>query len=408
MPLCNALIDIEEVGTIIDINKIEEVAKATHTHHDHIDQQLKEAAGETFNYRSAIQLRSIIYDKLSLPVINTTETGLASTDRETLEMLSEVAPDDGSRQFIDAIVRLRQLDKDTQYCEGNKSIRALVKEDGRVHTDYHVGMTVTGRLSSSDPNLQNIPRESPIRQAFTVPVGYKFVESDYSQVELRIQAWYSKDEALLNAFARGEDIHDSIAQRIYNTSHVSKQQRVETKMIIFGIMYGRGPVSVARQLRRPEDYGVQLFGRLYEEFPRLKEWQDRVRESCSTLGIVSTVFGRTRHLPGMLESTTTGEQKAEWVRQGVAFQIQSTAADCLSRATVRVHERLKDLKSVILMTLHDALFLEVSEDELDEVCKIVKEEMERPVPELDGLLLPVNITVGDCWEDIHSYTWKSG
>jgi len=387
MPLTRSLIDIEMRGVYVDrsylTTKSKEIQREINLHKS----QLKEQLGD-INLNSSRQLGKALFEDLGLPVIRRTKSGAPSTDAETLEALAQKHP------IPAEILELRKKEKllNTFLDPGDgKGISRYLNHSSRVYTDYLVHGTVTGRLSSREPNLQNIPRSGGVREIFCVPPGFKFMEADYSQIELRVAAILSDDKVLLNLFELGLDVHDMTAKEIFRKEKISEEERFITKMVEFGLIYGRGAVSIASQLGLPVRKAEEFVSRFFAKYKQLGKWRSEVGVNATKTLEQTNVFGRKRRYSQF-------ESPQEVERQAVNFPIQSTAADITSRAVIRIHKRLEKFASGIIMILHDAIMLEVKDEELEEVSRIVREEMERPIPELKNYSIPVDISISDRWK----------
>ena len=327
--------------------------------------QAHDAAGQTFNLGSTKQLQEIFYDKLGLPVLKKTPKGAPSTAEPVLQELALDYP------LPALILEYRGLSKlKSTYTD---RLPEMIKHTGRVHTSYHQAVAATGRLSSSDPNLQNIPIRSQegrrIRQAFVAPPGCRLVAADYSQIELRIMAHLSGDEGLMDAFAKGEDIHRATAAEVFGVAlgEVSGEQRRRAKAINFGLIYGMSAFGLARQIGAERKEAQTYIDRYFERYPGVLAYMDRTRQQAHENGYVETLFGRRLYLPEINARNKMQQQAAE--RTAINAPMQGTAADIIKRAMIRVDQWLQesDFDAHMIMQVHDELILEVAEADVDAV-----------------------------------------
>jgi DNA polymerase-1 len=355
-------------------------------------------AGHEFNIESPKQLQQILFERLQLPVRRKTPTGQPSTAEDVLEELAESFPLPRLVLEYRALAKLKSTYTD--------KLPELVNErTGRIHTNYAQAVAATGRLSSVDPNLQNIPVRRPegrrIRQAFIAPPGYVLLAADYSQIELRIMAHLSGDESLRAAFAADRDVHQATAAEVFGVEQaaVSADQRRTAKVINFGLIYGMSPFGLARNLGIERSAAQQYVTRYFERYPGVKRFMDETRASARERGYVETVFGRRLYLPDIRSGNPQLRQYAE--RSAINAPMQGTAADIIKRAMIGVDEwcRSQQVRTRLIMQVHDELVLEVPEDEVTGVSAAVREHMvgaaHLTVP------LRVDIGVGASWDEAH-------
>jgi DNA polymerase-1 len=355
-------------------------------------------AGETFNLGSPKQLQQIFYEKLKLPILKKTPKGQPSTAEGVLQ---ELALDYPLPKLIIAYRGLSKL-KSTYTDQLPKQINSTT---GRVHTSYHQAVAATGRLSSSDPNLQNIPIRTEqgrrIRKAFVANPGYLLVAADYSQIELRIMAHLSSDPGLTQAFEKGLDIHKATATEVFGCSldQVSMDQRRSAKAINFGLIYGMSAFGLARQLGISRGDAQDYINLYFERYPGVRDYMDATRKQAASLGYVETHFGRRLYLPAINSTNFQLRQAAE--RTAINAPMQGTAADIIKLAMIQVQNWLQEsqLRSKMIMQVHDELVLEVVEAELEEVKAGLLHHM---VSAADLTIpLEVEVGVGKDWEEAH-------
>jgi len=398
LPLVSVLSRIERNGALVDRDML---GKQSHELGEKIEAIKKEAyeeAGGPFNLSSPKQLGEILFEKLALPVVKKTPKGAPSTAEE---VLAELAHDYALPRLILDFRGMAKL-KSTYT---DKLPQMIDPDTGRIHTSYHQAVAATGRLSSTDPNLQNIPIRTPegrrIRQAFIAKPGYKLLAADYSQIELRIMAHLSGDKGLIKAFAEGEDIHRATAAEVFGSelSEVTDDQRRSAKAINFGLIYGMSAFGLARQLHIPRGEAQQYIDRYFDRYPGVRQFMDDIRASAKDKGYVETLFGRRLYLPDIKAANGMRRQAAE--RIAINAPMQGTAADIIKRAMIDVDAWLQSAKpdAIMIMQVHDELVLEVAESELDEVSKQLENLMagaaELAVP------LEVGLGVGDNWDEAH-------
>ena len=399
MPIVQVLYEMEDIGIKTDKNFLDEFDKELIKEISVIEQNIYSLAGETFNINSPKQLAVILFEKLKLPVIKKTKTGY-STDESVLAELSQY-------DIANEILKYRELQKlKTTYVD---SIRRFTEVEGeRIHTIFNQAVTTTGRLSSSDPNLQNIPIRTEygrrLRKVFVADEGKIFVSADYSQIDLRSLAHISKDANLIKAFCSGQDIHTATAMEVFNVAKkedVTKQQRMAAKSINFGIVYGISSFGLSKQLDIPVKQAKEYIDSYFSKYRGIKIWSSKIIEETKQKGYVKTITGRIRYIPEINSSNKQIVSFGE--RMALNTPVQGTSADIIKIAMINVSEKLKEqnLKSKILLQVHDDLLLEVPKDEENIVVNMLKYEMEHAV-KLDVPLL-VEIKVGTNWAEMQKF-----
>jgi DNA polymerase-1 len=398
IPLIPVLSRMERNGVQVDTAQLKAQSDELAVHLKRLEQEAFGLAGEAFNLASPKQIQIILYDKLKLPITRKTPTGQSSTAETVLQ---ELALDYPLPQLIleyRALSKLKSTYTDRLPLQVNP-------HTGRVHTSYHQAVTATGRLSSSDPNLQNIPIRSAegrrIRQAFIAPPGYRLLAADYSQIELRIMAHLSDDEGLLTAFSAGEDIHQRTAAEIFSThlEKVTPEQRRSAKAINFGLIYGMSAHGLARQLGISRGAAQHYIERYFQRYPGVKAYMDNVRQQARQQGYVETLFGRRLYLPEINSRQTQRRNQAE--RIAINAPMQGSAADIIKRAMIRTDQWLQKRGAIarMIMQVHDELVLEVAEDELSTTAVAIRESMvgaaQLKVP------LIVDMGSGANWDEAH-------
>ncbi len=372
LPLVYTLSDMEKEGVHVDAEELKRYGEELAAQIAVLEKEIYEGAGETFNINSTKQLGHILFEKLEMPYGKKTKTGY-STAADVLEKLAVEYP------LVSKILEYRQLAKlKSTYADG---LANFIEEDGRIHTNFQQTVTATGRLSSTDPNLQNIPIRMElgrmIRKVFLPKDGYVFVDADYSQIELRILAHMSGDEMLIQAYREAQDIHRMTASQVFHTpfEEVTDLQRRNAKAVNFGIVYGISSFGLSQDLSISKKEAQEYIERYFESYPKIKEFLDGCVEKAKKDGYSVTMFGRRRPLPEI--SSSNFRQRSFGERIAMNAPIQGTAADIIKIAMNRVHRRLIDegLKSRLLLQVHDELLIEAAPDEVDEVKKILAEEM---------------------------------
>ena len=398
MPLVPVLSRIERTGALISRELLAAHSTELGARLTELEGSAHELAGQAFNLGSPKQLGEILFDKLGLPVIKKTPKGAPSTAEE---VLAELALDYPLPQLL---LEHRSLSK-LKSTYTDKLPEMINPRTGRVHTSYHQAVAATGRLSSSDPNLQNIPIRTPegrrIRQAFIAPRGYRIVAADYSQIELRIMAHLSADPGLMKAFREGQDVHRATAAEVFevDVEEVSGDQRRKAKAINFGLMYGMSAFGLARQLHLGRNEAQQYIERYFERYPGVQQYMDRTRAVAREQGYVETLFGRRLHLPQINARNKMLAQAAE--RTAINAPMQGTAADIIKRAMLAVAGWLEgdgpDAK--MIMQVHDELVFEVATNEVEavsqKICSLMSGAAELAVP------LLVEAGAGANWDEAH-------
>ncbi|BEM45716.1 DNA polymerase I [Serratia marcescens] len=399
MPLLPVLSHIERTGVLIDPAILSAHSQELAKRLAELEVQAHELAEEPFNLASTKQLQAILYEKQKLPVLKKTPGGAPSTNEEVLAELALDYP------LPKVILEYRGLAKlKTTYTD--KLPLMINPVSGRVHTSYHQAVTATGRLSSSDPNLQNIPVRNEegrrIRQAFIAPEGYRIVAADYSQIELRIMAHLSQDEGLLKAFAEGKDIHRATASEVFGVplDKVTGEQRRSAKAINFGLIYGMSAFGLARQLGIPRGEAQRYMDLYFERYPGVLDYMERTRQQASEQGYVSTLDGRRLYLPDVRSSNAMRRKAAE--RAAINAPMQGTAADIIKRAMIEVDAWLQGQETPLvraIMQVHDELVFEVHESVIEEASQRIRQLMEGSMTL--AVPLKVDVGVGMNWDEAH-------
>jgi len=397
-PLLKVLQTIERNGVLIDESMLQKQSDQFAITLKELESKAHSLAGAEFNLNSPKQLQEILYDKLSLPILKKTPKGQPSTAESVLQRLAEDFP------IVQTILNYRTTAKlKTTYTD---KLPLMINQDtGRVHTSYHQAVTATGRLSSSDPNLQNIPIRTVegrrIRQAFIAPKGFQILAADYSQIELRIMAHNSQDPGLLDAFQAGLDIHQATAAEIFavDLQSVSAEQRRSAKAINFGLIYGMSAFGLTRQLGITRGDAQEYIELYFARYPKVKEYMDAIRNQARESGFVETVFGRRLYLPDIDSRNYQRRQYAE--RSAINAPMQGTAADIIKKAMIDLEQRLvaESINAKIIMQVHDELVLEVEDSSVGAVSELVTEAMGKAA-DLD-VALKVDLGVGENWDQAH-------
>ena len=392
MPLLPVLAGMEQSGVAIDAAAFRAFLDDVQGRLDQLTAHVYELAGTQFNIRSAQQLGDVLFNGLGLPAPRKTKGGQASTSQQTLEKLA------GQHPVVDSILQYRKLEKmRSTYLD---PLPRLVDPQGRIHTTFNQKATATGRLSSSNPNLQNIPVRGPLgkrmRSCFIAGPGRLLVSADYSQVELRVLAHVSQDPALLEAFRNGEDIHARTAALVYDLppDQVSPDQRRNAKTINFGLIYGMGAQKLAQELKISTTQAKDFIARYFERLQGLKEFYEGVEASARKHGFVTTLGGRRRLLPDI--NSASGQAAALARRQAINTVIQGSAADIIKLAMLAVarDERLRELDARLLLQVHDELLLEVRADAAEEAGALVARLMQDVCPAGKELSVPLLVDWG--------------
>ena len=398
-PLVRVLADMEHRGIRLDTDVLDEISSRLESELSEIESEIYELAGQEFNINSTQQLGEILFEKLDLPVVSKTPTGKPSTKESVLQELS-------TDHEIPGLV----LDWRSTYKIKSTYLDALGElvhpETGRLHTSFNQTRTSTGRLSSSEPNLQNIPIRTEmgreIRRAFVPAPGWKLLAADYAQIELRILASMSGDDAMIETFREGGDIHTDAAARVYgiDPADVTPDQRRKAKEVNYGIPYGISPWGLAQRLRMPVDEAQSLIKQYRKSYAGVSRLLNELVEEARENGYAQTMLGRRRYLPNIDSSNSNQRSAAE--RVAVNMPIQGTQADMIKIAMNNVHERLLEtgVDASMLLQVHDELVFEIPPEEIDEVQTLVEEEMQEALP-LDDVPVVVDIDFGDNWLEAH-------
>jgi len=397
LPLVEVLAEMELWGVKIDPDHLLELSKELEARLWNLQKQVFDLVGEEFNINSTQQLGRILFEKLRLPVIKKTKTGY-STDVGVLQELAK------EHELPRVVLEYRSLSKlKSTYVDALPKL--IEPSTGRVHTSYNQTVTATGRLSSSDPNLQNIPIRTEdgrrIREAFVPEDNWWMISADYSQIELRILAHLSRDTTLIEAFQRGEDIHARTASEIFGLSpdKVTPHMRREAKVINFGIIYGMSPYGLANELGVETKVAAKYIDEYFRRYQGVKSYLDGILKDAKKKGYVTTLYKRRRYLPEINSSNRAARQFAE--RTAINTPIQGTAADLIKIAMNRIYRRIKNenLQTKLIMQVHDELVLESPPDEAEKVEQMVKKEMEGVIE----MVVPLKVSVerGRNWGQIH-------
>ena len=405
MPLIDVLIDMEKTGIALDVGLLEEVSKQITSEIDELENQIYGHAGKHFNINSPRQMAEILFEDLKLPAGRKTKTGY-SVNQEVLENLRD------AHEIVSLILEHRQLQKlKSTYVDALP--QQVNPETGRVHTSFNQTVAATGRLSSTDPNLQNIPVRSGIgrtvRRGFiadnrpdTCPFDEpaRFLAADYSQVELRLMAHFSEDQTLLSAFQAGQDIHAATAADVFgiDIGDVTSDMRRIAKTVNFGIMYGMQAYGLSRDTGMPRQEAQEFIDTYFERFPGVRDYLENTKKLAADQGFISTMFGRRRYVSDIGSSNFNRRTAAE--RIAINMPLQGTAADIMKIAMIRMHRELKeqDYQARMLLQVHDELLFEVPQSEITPLAELVRNVMEN-VAELKVPLI-TEVSVGDNWEEL--------
>ena len=399
VPLASILSRMEQQGVLIDSQQLSQQSQQLATRIMELEKEVHEMAGESFNLGSTKQLQHILFEKMELPVVKKTPKGAPSTSEEVLQELALDYPLPALIMEYRGLTKLKNTYTD-------KLPKMINHRTGRVHTSYHQAVTATGRLSSTDPNLQNIPIRNEegrrVRKAFIARDGYKIVAADYSQIELRIMAHLSGDKGLLDAFAHGKDIHRATASEVFNVAEgdVTDNQRRSAKAINFGLIYGMSAFGLAKQLHVSRQEAQEYMDLYFKRYPGVLDYMDRTREFAKQHGYVETVFGRRLYLPEIKSSNGARRKGAE--RAAINAPMQGTAADVIKMAMIQVDDWIRSTNSddvVMIMQVHDELVFEIKQDTLDTNVATIVELMEQAAT----LSVPLKVEAGngENWEEAH-------
>ena len=398
IPLIEVLSDMERNGAILNAKVLYAQSKDLEERIIRLENKAYKLAGEEFNLGSTKQLREIFFDKLNYRVIKKTPGGQPSTDEKVLVELAE------EYELPKVLLEHRTLSK-LKSTYTDKLPNQISSLSGKVHTSFHQAVTTTGRLSSSDPNLQNIPIRTEdgrrIRQAFEPSNGNKFISADYSQIELRVMAHLSKDPGLLSAFQEGEDVHSKTASEVFNVDieDVSSDLRINAKAINFGLIYGISAFGLGKQLGITRNLAAEYMAMYFEKYPGVKQYMESTKESASQNGYVETLFGRRLYLKEINANNALRRQASE--RAAINAPVQGTAADIMKIAMIRMYQALEKEKSEarIILQVHDELILDTPEKEIDRVIELTTEAMKEAT--LLDVPLEIDIGIGDNWDQAH-------
>ncbi|MFC2074894.1 DNA polymerase I [Bdellovibrionota bacterium] len=394
LPLAALLAEMEECGFKVDVPFLTGLQKEFEDNLSSIEKKIYREAGEEFNINSNKQLQTILFDKLGLPFVKRTKSGF-STDSEVLNILAQ------QHALAELLLQYRELSKlKSTYID---SLIELADENSRVHTSYNQVVTATGRLSSSSPNLQNIPIRTEmgirLREAFITEPGWSLISADYSQVELRILAHLSHDKELIKAFQEGVDIHTSTAAQVFGVTplEVNADMRRLAKAINFGIIYGISPFGLSKQLEISQTKAKEYIDSYFALYKGVKKFLEQTIEEAKENGFVTTLMGRLRYLPDLYSKNPAIRGFAE--RTAMNSPMQGTAADLIKLAMLRTDEKIKSkkLKARLILQVHDELILEAPKEELEQVVEITKDSMEKVMPL--SVPLEVSISVGKNWRE---------
>jgi len=403
---------MQEYGILLDTAYLKKLSTKMHKELSSLEKKIHKIVGDEFNINSPKQLGEALYDTLGLKpkTQKKTATGQRSTRESELEKLRD------QHEIIEHILRYRELQKLVSTYIDN--LPKLVAKDARVHTTFLQAGTTTGRMASKDPNMQNIPVRTAegraIRRAFVAEKGYKLVAIDYSQIELRIAAFLSEDEKLMDIFKRGEDVHTGVAVRVFgvNAEDVTADMRRRAKVINFGILYGMGVNALRKNLGEDTTRAEaqEFLNAYFNTFTRLAEYLEEVKTFARSNGYTETLFGRRRYFPGITSGAPFIRAQAE--RMAINAPIQGTEGDVVRIAMVRVYEHLKKqglLDDVrMLLQVHDELVFEIRETKLKDVLPHIVSDMEEVIPKKDRHSVPIEVEakVGDNWEEMEKQNIK--
>ena len=398
IPLIEVLSEMEQNGAVLNSKILNAQSKDLSNRIKKIEKKAYGLAGDEFNLGSTKQLREIFFDKLGYRVIKKTPGGQPSTDEKVLAELAE------EYELPKILLEHRTLSK-LKSTYTDKLPNQISISTGKVHTSFHQAVTTTGRLSSSDPNLQNIPIRTEdgrrIRQAFEPSKGHKFVSADYSQIELRVMAHMSKDEGLLTAFQDGEDVHSKTASEVFNVDieAVTTDLRRNAKAINFGLIYGISAFGLGKQLNINRNLAAEYMAMYFEKYPGVKKYMETTKDFAAENGYVETLFGRRLYLRDINASNAMRRQASE--RAAINAPVQGTAADIMKIAMIKMHQLIKEtnVEAKLILQVHDELILDTPNKEIDEVIGLVTESM-MGAASLD-VPLEIDVGVGDNWDQAH-------
>ena len=413
VPLIEVLAELEYNGIRLDVPLLEKLGEDMGRQLAAIEEEIYQLAGHPFSIGSLPQLRKVLFEELKLPVQGRTGvTGAPSTDQDSLDKLAALGVPGSA--LPRKILEQRQVAKlKSTYVDALPGM--INPKTGRIHASFNQTVAATGRLSSSDPNLQNVPvrREmgQQIRQAFVAEEGWALLTADYSQIELRLLAHFCGDEALCRAFAEERDVHAAVAGEIFGVAEgdVTAEQRRAAKTVNFGVVYGISPFGLAERLRIGRDDARKFIDAYFARYPKVQEYQDRLLAEARRTGYVSTILGRRRYFdPGTIRADSTYQQRNGAEREAINMEIQGSAADLIKLAMLRVFRRLRaeKLRTRLLLQIHDELVLEAAPGELTAVARLAREEMTGPLEKELGLRVPlrVDLAAGPNWLDVREVT----
>ena len=395
LPIVPVLVDMQRAGVKLDAGILHEMSRDLNEQMEQLQTSLFQDIGHAVNINSPKQLSDLLFSELGLPKTRRTKLGY-STDANALESLKGMHP------VVDRILEYRQVSKlKSTYADALPEM--VNPRTGRIHTSYHQTGSATGRISSSDPNLQNIPVRTEagrqVRRAFVADSECKLLSADYSQIELRVLAHLSQDESLLEAFRRGEDIHAATASQMFNVpiNQVEGDQRRIAKILNFGVIYGLGPYGISQQTGFSREEGRQFIDNYLSRYPGINGYLESIKDQTRRTMYAETLLGRRRYLPDIQSSNHNVRAAAE--RMAINMPIQGTAADIMKKAMISVQSRLKkeDWNTRMILQVHDELVFEVPEDEMDELTVMVLDEMPAAL-DLD-VTLKVDVKSGYSWGD---------
>ncbi len=408
MPLAPVIVAMQRNGVALEQGMLHEMARDINEQLHQLETNIYNDAGRPFNINSPQQLSQLLFEELKLGPTKRTRTGAYTTDAQALEALR------GHHPVIDGILEYRQLSKlKGTYVDALPEL--INPNTGRIHTSFNQVGSATGRMSSSDPNLQNIPIRTElgrqVRRAFVAPTvdgeQWQLLSADYSQIELRVLAHLSEDPALLGAFHNGEDIHTATAAMMFDVpfAGVNSDHRRIAKVLNFGVIYGLSAYGISQQTEFGPDEGTRFIESYFSKYPGTRAYLDGVKDQARARGYVETVLGRRRYMPEIMASNRTVRMQAE--RMAINMPIQGTAADIMKLAMIRVDRRMREekLRSRLLLQVHDELMFEAPDDEIGPLRELVLEEMPlamREMPSASEFLVPLNVEVktGSNWGDM--------
>ena len=398
IPLIKVLSDMEQTGTLVNDKVLKALSRNFSRRISKLEEEAYKLAGEEFNLGSPKQLQEIFFEKLDYPIVQKTPGGQPSTAENVLQQLSQ------DYDLPKIILEHRTLSK-LKSTYTDKLPLQISKTTGRIHTSFHQAVTTTGRLSSSDPNLQNIPIRTEdgrrIRQAFEAPKGYQIISADYSQIELRVMAHLSKDEGLIRAFKEGEDVHTRTASEVFGVTlkEVDSDQRRSAKAINFGLIYGISAFGLGRQLGINRNLAAEYMDIYFSRYPEVRRYMEKIKSDVKKTGFVETLYGRRLHLPDISTGNAIRRQAAE--RAAINAPVQGTAADIMKKAMLLVNGSLKSsgVDAKLILQVHDELVVESRKKDSKRVSEILKTSMS----EAAKLLVPLEVEIGSGknWDQAH-------